>query len=88
MVEPKAEAPEDAEPAFEEILGRLQKVVERLERADVPLEEALAIFEQGVRLSRLGARRLDDAERRVELLLGADDAGVRTRPLDKEPEGT
>jgi exodeoxyribonuclease VII small subunit len=71
-----AESPE--EPSFEQILARLSSVVERLEGGDLPLEESLAIFEEGIRLSRLGARRLDEAERRVEELLGDDG---RTRPL-------
>lgn len=66
------------EPSFEQILARLSTVVERLEGGELPLEESLAIFEEGIRLSRLGARRLDEAERRVEELLGDDG---RTRPL-------
>jgi exodeoxyribonuclease VII small subunit len=76
--------------SFEQILGRLSTVVETLEKGDLPLEQALASFEEGVRLSRLGAARLDEAERRVEELL-SDDADVRTRALpaaasvDKEP---
>jgi exodeoxyribonuclease VII small subunit len=69
---------ENAEPSFEQILARLEAVVERLEGGDLPLQESLAIFEEGIRLSRLGAQRLDDAERRVEELLGDDG---RTRPL-------
>ncbi len=70
---------------FEELLSRLGGVVERLERGDLPLEESLQIFEEGIRLSRLGARRLAEAERRVELLLEGE--GARTRPLpDKEPD--
>ena len=73
----------EAEPAFEEILTRLQGVVERLERGDLPLEQSLTIFEEGVHLSRAGARRLDEAERRVELLL-RNDEGVQTRPLTEE----
>lgn len=73
------------EPSFEDILARLQQVVEKLERGDLPLEQSLAIFEEGVRLSRLGQRRLDEAETRVEELL-ADDDGVRTRALrEREP---
>lgn len=72
--------PQGGEPSFEQILARLQHVVERLESGDLPLEESLAVFEEGVRLSRLGARRLDDAERRVEELLGDGDP-PRTRPL-------
>lgn len=71
--------------SFEEILARLSQVVEQLERGDLPLERSLAIFEEGVRLSRLGQRRLDDAETRVEELLeGEDGDGARTRRLDTE----
>jgi len=67
---------------FEGILARLQKVVDDLERGDLPLEQSLAIFEEGVQLSRLGQRRLEEAEQRVERLLGDESGGVRTRPLD------
>ena len=58
-----------AELSFEDILGRLETVVDRLERGDLPLEDSLAVFEEGIRLSRLGSQRLDRAERRVEELL-------------------
>ena len=77
MVSPETgEGPSD--PSFEQILTRLQQVVERLESGELPLEESLAVFEEGIRLSRLGARRLDEAEQRVEELLGD---GETTRPL-------
>ncbi len=83
---PTAAASEDGDNlAFEEILVRLERVVASLEVGDVPLEQALASFERGVSLSRLGARRLDEAERRVEVLL-RDADGARTRPLDEEPD--
>jgi len=65
---------------FEKILEQLQGVVQRLEDGDLPLEESLAVFEQGVHLSRLGQKKLDDAEKRVELLL--EDGS--TAPLDEE----
>jgi exodeoxyribonuclease VII small subunit len=70
---------------FEEILSRLQHVVEELEEGNLPLEKALESFEQGIRLARVGSRRLDEAERRVEILL-SDQEGVQNYPLDKEPE--
>lgn len=78
--------PTSDEPSFEQILARLQHVVERLESGELPLEESLATFEEGVRLSRLGARRLDEAERRVEELLGDGDT-PRTRPLPASRRG-
>lgn len=71
--------------SFEEILARLDRLVKELEKGDTPLEKSLATFEQGVVLSRLGARRLDEAERRIETLL-SNENGVETHPLDKEPE--
>lgn len=80
---PQKPAPEDESLSFEQILERLEDVVGTLEQGDAPLEQALAAFERGVSLARLGSRRLDEAERRVELLL-SDEDGVRTRPIDKE----
>lgn len=65
------------EPSFEATLERLHEIVESLEKGDLPLERSLALFEEGVRLSRLGAERLESAELRVEQLL----ADGRTRPL-------
>lgn len=69
--------------SFEDILRRLETVVETLEKGDLPLERSLEVFEEGVRLSRLGTKRLEDAESRVELLLSRDDV-VETRPLEDE----
>jgi len=67
---------------FERILERLEDMVARLEGGDLALEESIAVFEEGVRLSRLGARRLDEVERRVEMLLAEDRDGTPgTRPL-------
>lgn len=69
-----------AEPAFEDLLSRLATIVDELERGELPLERSLAVFEEGVKLSRLAKERLDDAERRVEVLL---DSG-ETRPLTED----
>ena len=69
--------------SFEDILGQLEQVVEELEDGEVPLAQALSRFERGVGLARLGSRRLDEVEQRIEVLL-SDDDGVRTRPADKE----
>jgi exodeoxyribonuclease VII small subunit len=69
--------------SFEQILAQLSQVVERLETGEIPLEQALATFEQGVALSRLGAKRLDEAERRIEVLLHEDQELV-LRPITEE----
>jgi exodeoxyribonuclease VII small subunit len=81
-------APGHEDQSFDKVLGRLRGVVERLEGGELGLEEALRVFEEGVRLSRRGAEILDAAERRVEVLLkGGDivDRTVATEPPDGEP---
>ena len=70
--------------SFEQILGRLSGLVEELEDGEVPLEQALGTFEQGVALARVGSRRLDEAERRIEVLLQDDEEGPTTGPLTRE----
>lgn len=71
--------------SFEEILSQLETIVEKLEVGDAPLADALSTFEKGVGLARMGATRLDEAERRIEVLLADGDAD-KTRPvMDKEP---
>lgn len=54
---------------FEASLAALEKIVRELERGDLPLEKSLELFEQGVKLSRDCQERLNQAERRVEVLL-------------------
>jgi exodeoxyribonuclease VII small subunit len=73
----------ESELSFEAILEQLEGVVEELEAGEAPLEQAIKVFERGVGLSRLGARRLDEAERRIEVLL-EDESGLSTRPMDDE----
>ncbi len=58
--------------SLEAILERLGRVVEALEKGDLPLEESLRQFEDGVRLTREGQRRLDAAEKRIEALLSTE----------------
>lgn len=53
---------------FEEGLGDLEAIVERLESAELPLEEALAMFEKGIGLVRALSKQLDEVERRLEVL--------------------
>ena len=75
------------EPTFEEALSQLEALVARLEGGDLPLEEALRAFEEGVRLTRLCAERLEDAERRVHLLMRTPEGTEREVPFDLGNEG-
>ncbi len=69
----------DITPAsFEASISRLTEIVDQLERGDLPLEESLRLFEEGVKLSRASQERLDRAQRRVEELLRVDDEGKAT----------
>ncbi len=61
-----------SEEGFDRVLQRLRGVVETLETGSLTLEQSLAAFEEGVRLSRRGAAILDQAERRVEILTRGD----------------
>ena len=69
-------------PAFEDAVKRLTEIIERLERGDLPLEESIALFEEGVKLSAVSQSRLDAAEKKVEQLLHVDANGnARTAPF-------
>jgi exodeoxyribonuclease VII small subunit len=69
-------------PSFEAAIKRLTEIVQTLERGELPLEESLRLFEEGVRLSRVSQQRLDAAEKRVEQLLAVDEQGrPRTAPF-------
>jgi exodeoxyribonuclease VII small subunit len=72
------------EESFEASTDRLTKIVEELESGELPLERALALFEEGVRLARSAQERIERAERRVEELLAVDSDGKPlVRPLDE-----
>jgi exodeoxyribonuclease VII small subunit len=57
---------------FESSLAALEKIVRELERGELPLEKSLELFERGVKLSRECQERLQEAERRIEVLLQRD----------------
>ncbi len=69
------------EKKFEEALGKLEEIVRKMEGGDLTLEESLKAFEEGVRLSNLCSRKLDEAERRVEILL-KEEKGWAAKPFE------
>lgn len=69
--------------SFEEALSGLEEIVAKLESGDPRLEESIRLFEEGMRLSALCQKRLDEADRKVELLLRKP-GGVET---ETEEEG-
>ena len=85
---PVRSATADEVPSFEEAIRRLGKIVEQLERGDLPLEASLGLFEEGIRLARVSQQRLDRAEKRIEELLGVDGEGQAvTRPFEAKLDG-
>lgn len=62
---------------FEKALERLETIVTQLERGELSLDESLKIFEEGVKLSKTCLKMLDDAERKVEILVKDKDGRKR-----------
>lgn len=74
--------------SFEEQLAELEKVVEQLERGDLPLEDSVGLFERGMQLSEACKGQLASAESRIQVLLNPRERGpVRVEELAVETEG-
>ncbi|MEW5911126.1 MAG: exodeoxyribonuclease VII small subunit [Thermodesulfobacteriota bacterium] len=74
------------EPGFEQSLQRLEQIVDRLESDELELEESLALFEEGVKLAEACNRRLDEAEKKVSLLLKDREGALTETPFEPEAE--
>ena len=66
---------------FEDCLSRLEQIVTALEAGNLPLEESLKVFEEGVTLARHCAKYRADAERRIEVLAKDETGATTTRPF-------
>jgi exodeoxyribonuclease VII small subunit len=71
--------------SFETSLEELEKVVKELEEGDIPLEQALALFEKGIGLSESCRKQLEEAETRVEILLKKN-GKVQAEPFGPDKE--
>lgn len=69
---------------FEEAMKKLDGIVEKLERGNIPLEEALKQFDSGIQLVRLLNKKLDDAERKIEMLLKDKDGNLVKKEMEFE----
>lgn len=74
------------EKSFESSLEELERIVQQLEAGDLPLDRSLELFEQGVRLSRECQKRLDEAERKIEILLRGSDGAYVPTPFEEAEE--
>jgi len=73
---------------FEKSLVRLEEVVKRLESTDLSLDEAMKLFEEGVKLSRECQKQLEEAEGKVEILLKKADGKIVAQPFEPENESS
>lgn len=75
-----------AKKKFEDALLELEKIVQSLEDPDLPLDEAVALFEDGIKLSRFCSQKLDEVEKRIDLLVKNEQGGLSIRAFDEATE--
>ncbi len=71
---------------FEALLEKLEKIVQRLEEGDLPLDESLSSFEEGMSIAKLCETRLNEAQKKIEILMKARDGSAKKTPTDFEVE--
>lgn len=80
-----SQPPKSAKPeSFEKNLERLDAIVQQLEDADLPLEKALQLYEEGMKLSEVCHKQLEEAEGRIEILMKKAGGKVVAEPLKPE----
>ena len=67
---------------FEDALQRLEQIVDQLETGDLPLDDSLKVFEEGVALARRCATYLEEAEKRIELLTKDESGLLKAEPFE------
>jgi exodeoxyribonuclease VII small subunit len=72
---------------FEKALADLEQIVAKLEKGGISLNESLALFEKGVKMSRFLRGELDKAERKVEILLKDEKGNLKAKDFEEEPDG-
>jgi exodeoxyribonuclease VII small subunit len=76
--------PVESEASYDALVARLERVVGELEGGQLTLEQSIERFAEGVRLAREASRKLDDAERRVEVLIRSADGDEEAVPFEPE----
>ncbi len=73
---------------FEDAMQKLEEIVRELEAGDLPLEKAIARFEEGVKLSEFCSKKLDETERKITILLKDREGNITEQPFASGPEPT
>lgn len=81
-----SQSPDAKEIKYEEALKRLEKLVSELDKSDVDLETRLKKFEEGTKLARLLLKKLDQAKKKVQILVKTHVGGTAMVPFDGESE--
>jgi exodeoxyribonuclease VII small subunit len=71
---------------FEKAFQQLETIVKRLESEEMPLDESLQLFEEGIRLSRFCNQKLEEVEKKIELILSDAKGQPRVEPFETEEE--
>jgi exodeoxyribonuclease VII small subunit len=69
---------------FEDTFKKLETIVNRLETGDLPLEDSMKLFEEGMRLSKICSQRLAEVQKKVEVLLKGEDGNYKTESFSLE----
>jgi exodeoxyribonuclease VII small subunit len=75
-----------SEPNFEDALARLEEIVEELEEGEAELDRTLALFEEGVKLSKLCHKRLEAAEKKIEVLIKKEGGRLGRQVVEGEED--
>lgn len=78
---PASDTGGEKEIKFETAMKRLEQIVAELEKEDLDLEKSLALFEEGIRMSRICSKHLDHAEKKIEKLIREKDGEPKTEPF-------
>ncbi len=67
---------------FEEAISELEYIVDRLERGELSLEESMEAFQKGVELSRYCSKKLDEAEKKITVLIENEKGEIKEKPVN------
>ena len=73
-----------AKKTFEQAMGQLEKIVQELETGELPLENALKKYEEGIQLSKFCSQKLDETEKRIIILMEDKDGEITKIPFSDQ----
>jgi len=77
-----------AQKTFEQSMKQLERIVQELEEGELPLEKAIKKFEEGIKLTQFCSAKLDEAEKKVSVLLKNTEGQVVTKPFRPQGESS